>query len=252
MIIEPDSALHRVPRHMSSKQAAFVDGIRLTIQIIDLAHRRLQLELQRITPVSNEPQTEKQAFADAMIDAWSIVDAGHRLNRLFVKAPGIRHKQSPSVRKLLSFDKALNQLRNSIQHLEGDLQRSVTRQSPVWGSLAWCILHPETNEFRSCVLIPGRAATGSHPMLNPLGRTLNYPVDMITMTLGPTSVSLSELVATVEASTRGLEKALEEAVKDQLPDTSTYGADLLVSITFAGPEGAPASLPRDISPEHRS
>jgi hypothetical protein len=42
MILGPDSALHRIPSALNPKQAFFIEGIRISIEMIDVAHRRLQ------------------------------------------------------------------------------------------------------------------------------------------------------------------------------------------------------------------
>lgn len=73
------------------KQALFIEGIRVSIEMADLAHQRLQGILPLLSsmqPINQEPHPS----VSAMLDAWSIVDSLHRLRGLMRHMPGIQKR----------------------------------------------------------------------------------------------------------------------------------------------------------------
>jgi len=73
MIIGPDSPLRRLPTALDRKQALFLDGIRFSVEMADLAYQRL-----RHTLLNFESSFDRSAAYSpgvvAMIDAWVIID----------------------------------------------------------------------------------------------------------------------------------------------------------------------------------
>jgi hypothetical protein len=97
VIIAPASCLRRIPVALDRKQGYFLDGIRVSIEMIDLAHARLQNSLLGVTEVFARQRTLQQDLLTAAIsDAWLMVDAFHRLADLAAHAKGCS-AQSDSV-----------------------------------------------------------------------------------------------------------------------------------------------------------
>lgn len=119
MIITPDSALIKIPSAVSRKQALFVEGIRFSIEIADLAHLRLQSTLPLLTR-GGQHLPEDRLTASAMLDAWSIVDSSlHRLRGLLKHMPGIQKRDRiVPFREFLDVTDKVAELRNTIQHLD--------------------------------------------------------------------------------------------------------------------------------------
>jgi hypothetical protein len=127
MIITADSVLIKIPSAMSRKQALFVEGIRFSIEIADLAHVRLQSTLPRLTK-GDQLLPDDRLTASAMLDAWSIVDSLHRLRGLLRQMPGI-HKRDriPPIRAFFDATDKVTELRNTIQHLDTTIPGSSRR-----------------------------------------------------------------------------------------------------------------------------
>ena len=92
MILGPESILRRVPSALNRVQSLYIQGIRLSIEMADLAHQRL---IQTLLDASEERQSGDKAevpTALAMSDAWSIVDYVHRLRGLVRHLPQVKHR----------------------------------------------------------------------------------------------------------------------------------------------------------------
>jgi hypothetical protein len=116
MIIGPDSPFRRVPSVLDRKQAFFIEGIRVSVEMIELAHQRLQQVLLAITEgIRNNTGPNQTLLTTAVLDAWSFVDSVHRLGDLVEHFPNLQHRSRiPSVRHLSEVNRAINELRNAV------------------------------------------------------------------------------------------------------------------------------------------
>ncbi len=233
MIIGKASVLRRIPTALARHQALFIEGIRFSIQMTDLAHRRLQTTLPLLTKMEDCDE-EIPSTVSAMLDAWSMVDSLHRLRGLLNKMPGIeKRNRVPAIRAFFNATDRITELRNTVQHLDTTIPDIVDDKNwAVLGSLSWGLVDPAKNQITSSSFLPG-LPLGSRPLINPANRLMwHVPVDAITIERSGVSVCLSDAMRTVESLTKALEKMLSDSFAQQLPDQSHHGADLTVSLVI--------------------
>jgi hypothetical protein len=89
--LDKNRVLRRIPAALARNQALFIEGIRFSIEMADLAHRRLGETLPLLSRME-DPDGESPSNVSAMLDAWSIVDSLHRLRGLLKHMPGIEKR----------------------------------------------------------------------------------------------------------------------------------------------------------------
>lgn len=246
MTIGPDSPLRKIPIALDRKQAFFIEGIRVSLEMIALAHERLQRALLSITnrTLANLPM-EQDKLTSAVLDAWSVVDSVHRLCALVEHFPNLQHRSRvPAIRDLFEANKAINDLRNTVQHLPGHIhEMAATPTWSVWGALAWCVPSPTDNEgiIQCGMYFCGRMEPGvKPPFVNPIGKKILRPVGQITLTQSPASVGLSDIYEIVARFTTTIENALA-ATFDGKPELhTTFAADVLVVMGMKLEPGEPS------------
>jgi len=228
MPIGPDSPLRRIPARLESRQRLFLDGIRYSAEMTELAYARLCHTAEEATRrVNNE--AELGALHSALfLDAWSMVDSIHRLRALVLSLHALDGSAPPQ--PFLDSTSAFYELRNLSQHLNRRLPGMASRNEPVWGSLSWVTGWPDQpNDCWITMAMAGAVVTTpGRPMVNPLGRTLRGPVDLVELTsrgdsLRPLTVSLTEGIEHLQAYVASLERALAP----QFSNEPTLGADIV-------------------------
>jgi hypothetical protein len=171
MIIETDSPFLHLPAELNIEQGAFLDGIRYSAQMIDLAHDRLRQTLYHIGTVEKPADS---SFPCAFHDAWSIVDSTHRLRKLLQQMP--RMKQStPGFQLFIRKTAPAKDLRDRIQHLGESMNRIATDGSPVWGTLRWItILEIKPLRLNLCAINAGRILSGTTMLPAPSMKSLRH------------------------------------------------------------------------------
>jgi|CZKS01.1.fsa_nt_gi hypothetical protein len=239
MIIGQDSPLRKIPSALHRRQVLFLEGIRFTVEMAELAYRRLQgtLLLQTNQPALND---DNPPLVSAMLDAWAIVDSLHRLRDLVAGAPGFKGKnKSPKFRLFMESTINVPALRNTVQHLGSEIHGVIADQNwTVFGTLSWGVVHPERNEVTACTFMPGAPQPGSsHPIINPLNRTLwHLRVDSITIERSGVSVCLSDAMRRLAALTVSMEENLSKAYLEQIPaqyQGQTHAADVVVCVVIS-------------------
>ena len=250
MIIDAKSVLRRIPTGLARHQALFIEGIRFSIEMGDLAHRRLQAVLPLLTKMENVTE-EVPSSVSAMLDAWSIVDSLHRLRGLLKHMPGIeKRNRVPPIRHFFDATERVTELRNTVQHLDTTIPGIVDdRNWAVLGSLSWGVVDPEKNQITSSCFMPGMPL-GTRPLINPANRPMwHVPVDAVTIERNGVSVCLSDAMRRVDRLAKALEMMLADSFAAQLPDQGHHGADIAVSLVFhvgseqVVPEGTPEPEP---------
>jgi hypothetical protein len=211
MIIGNDSPLRKIPTALNRRQVLFLEGIRFTVEMADLAYHRLQLTLPLL---SNHQHlgSEASPMVSAMLDAWSIIDALHRLRDLIQGAPGFKgKKKSPKVRLFLQSTENVPALRNTVQHLGTEIHDTVDDKDwTVFGTLSWGVVDPDKNQVTACTFMPGAPQRGSsHPIINPLNRQVwHLRVDSITIERSKIPIPNRDPFGSVEAVTPLLRSAI--------------------------------------------
>jgi hypothetical protein len=91
LIIRGGSPLRGIPGFLGRRQALFIEGIRYSIDMAEIAYDRLRNTLLTISSM-DKSDAEDPAHASAMLDAWSIVGSLNRLRRLLEYMPGTKGK----------------------------------------------------------------------------------------------------------------------------------------------------------------
>lgn len=181
----------------------FFDGIRFSIEIADLAYRRLRDTLGGVTNIEDEALRANE-YVKVVADAWLIVDSLNRLRALCAKAPSISktHYGVTLVQVLAGMKVA----RNNVQHLDTRIEKIVGRKQPVWGVIGWVVANqdsPTRGEVHA--FVPGSFRPGEHGLEVIDGEQFEMPVDSITLFDGETTHRLSRLVKASRTFTRALE-----------------------------------------------
>jgi hypothetical protein len=224
VIVREDSPLRRLPEALEPRQASFLDGIRFSIEIADLAYSRLVGTLHGLSLHSEKSTADPLGplIAGAISDAWLVVNSINRLRYLLEHLPMGKKSRWYSLRAFLQNTKPITELRHIVQHLNEKIAGLAEKGKPVWGSLSWFHLL-DSKKGRSCMIVAGRLAAGEHRFVNPLGKPVRAPIDHVTLTSGDITADLSATMVGVVSLTGELETSLRKSFKD-LP---TSGADAL-------------------------
>jgi len=130
--IDPASPIRKVPCPVSERQLVVLDGIRFSADMAGIAIDRLWRKLSEIDVAHDASSTD---IAEAALDAWSIVDAAHRIVDLVACLPGLQG--APWQRILRDRLKDALDLRDCWQHQDAEAIAVVERRDQAWGALAW-------------------------------------------------------------------------------------------------------------------
>jgi hypothetical protein len=221
MIITADSPFRRLHANLDPRQACFLDGIRISAEMLDVAYTRLTDLLWQATN-----QDKIVGFAPLVLDAWAIIDSVHRLRHLLDEMPRLK-KNTPKYKLFEKKTRAVIAFRNTIQHLRGEMTAMADHGWPVWGELSWlAVVDRASGEIQTCTMVPGRVQSGSRHLINPVGKSFTGPIDHVTLTCKSDRVSVSELYTEAEK----IIKALEPSLCQQIEGQPTQAADIIVKV----------------------
>jgi hypothetical protein len=125
---------------------------------------------------TTDQTASRLANVHAVTNAWSVIDAGHRLRVLVRKLPGLKH--GPAVVSFLQVAEQVEPLRNGAAL--GRCDRGVTGNGrPVRGVLSWVNADPpDAKCFSVRGLLAGTMAPTSASMVNPMGRVVEVPIGL--------------------------------------------------------------------------
>lgn len=235
-MISAESPLRRLPEDLNARTALLLGGVRFCAEVVANGMDSLRNALHTIT---NTEDQGGELYPMAMTLAWSVVDSANRARILLrtLKSEGAIPRTAGFRAVMRSLETALP-LRDSAQHIDERIKgaRDDGNLPPVWGVLSWFAITEAAGDGtvlagESCVLIPGSVFTTKEVgVINPLGRSLRYPIDPIELEAFGDRVSLSTLEQTMETAVAALETALME----QFPDAPTRGSDLLLRLEMKG------------------
>lgn len=235
-----DSPLFNPPSALHPKQKVAIDGVRLALDMLADAWTRLGAELEAVSLDREAPLTRARLTLVYM-HTWVVVDVIHRLRLLLLAMPGL--KRSPEVELAIRKFNEVGPLRDGFQHVDERLQDAVTNAWPLWGSVSWIWSPPDTVGVKARVfsIVVGGIRDGEVPMPNPLGKTISFPLGLVTANAFGQSVDLSMQIERVAKVAAYLDSAMR-----QVPSPQGGMADILLSanIEFTGPlESAPPNPP---------
>lgn len=251
-LISNDSPLARIPAALHEKQRAWLEGVRFSVEILDLKIRRLIGTLAGLLQLASNARDEVaqekiqviagDAYSAAIADAWTALDAAWRLKRFLIDGrfpmQGISPPVPPSeddVVLLRPFRDALNgvkKLRDQYQHLDNNVDSALTEAGGVWGFVSWVTGTPaDHTKVHSHLLVPNSTVIGEtyFPMVNPAGKTMHGPIDHVTINAFGLSVSLSELHRGISS----VIKQLETVLRPQFSGHEPAKASFLITLTLS-------------------
>lgn len=134
MIIGPSSPLRLLPAGLDRSQMLFFDGIRVGIEMAELAYGRLKAQLHQIAILGPRSEEWDKLVSICFVDAWSIVDAFFRLRSLLHRFPGLRQR-TPFLQVFLRQLEPVKELRHAIQHVDERIDELARCNQSVWGTL---------------------------------------------------------------------------------------------------------------------
>jgi hypothetical protein len=209
LMLRDDTIFRRLPDKLDRVELRFLEAIRFGIQSADLSYRRLGSQLIGITKLCDEKgEIPKDAFPAAISDAWTFVDAAHRLSEVVERTPNLKLK-APAIALFMRAAETLNELRNSFHHARQDFFAIDVNETAIWGVVAWCVPR-SSNHGTIFTLVPGTMFEGNYPMLNPVGHTINGPVDMVTLIAFTRKADLSDIYRKLAGLADHLETELDK------------------------------------------
>lgn len=248
--IDRDSPLRRPPAEISERQLVILDGIRYSADMAGIAVDRLW---QKLCAIDQDTDTNPTPWdtAEAMLDAWSIIDAAHRLTDLIGNLPGLR--KAPWQRIFQKRMEDAEALRNIWQHQVGEAPRVVEQRGQIWGSLAWAQHDGRRPTGRWYLAVAGTEFKDSKWIFG--GPATAIPREdsrRIRLLHGERTVYLARMVRDIFEAIRHLEDAIRagelrligEQVNRPRESDSVMSATMLIVCgppqAVAGGEGAPA------------
>lgn len=217
------------PEFLPRRQVLYLDAIEESFRMASLAYERLQeslaakMSLYESANASLPKESDEMSRLDSaiLLDAWSLVDVLNRLRVLVDSMPGLK-KSSPGVKSFLHSLGPIEDLRNAVQHLYGQVHKIADTGHPIWGSLSWAAPPVEPGDaLKAAAFVPGTLArVKGIPVVNPVGRQCESPVGLIELTAAGRTVSLSEMRAAVLRFADRLERAAKAAFADSPEEAS--------------------------------
>lgn len=225
-MLAEQSILRRLPRELNPKQALFLDGIRHSVEIADLAYRRLRETLTHIGIVESQELDLPASSTHAFLDAWAMVDAIDRFRMLWQTLPNATPAELPPGAEPLSVvAQPFRDLRNVADHLSQRADLVVAKGGAALGTLTWFTgfkLTPLTGWM--CTLRPGTLRQTPTPWRDPITMTVDWPTDRICLAAGGYEANLSTILPHIALRVQILERtvfvSLEQLGKLNAPAAS--------------------------------
>jgi len=83
-----------------------------------------------------------------------MIDSAHRLRELIQQMPQLRQKE-PDVQLLERNTRDIEDLRHFVQHFRSGIDDFVAKRMPLWGTLSWGRISPETQLAECRTIVPG-------------------------------------------------------------------------------------------------
>ena len=174
---------------------------------------------------------DPQAFAAALLDAWSIIDAVHRLRGLMKHIPGFpKRMRVPAIRYFFQHSKPVEALRNTVQHLPEKIRNQVPAPDwSVWGSLNWWWVRGD-NRLKHCTFFSGRVVPSERILLTVEPTTIWPTIGKINLSQGDQAVCISDLIIDVETLANELQQVVARAHADRPELEARYPSDLCITV----------------------
>ncbi len=244
-IVDVESPLNRLPAELHPTQRGWLEGVRYSVEIIDIAMRRLRDNLVQATKliasdrIETQTSSELDIHAAALADAWTFVDATWRLKRFLIdgripRQPGAPDPERDASAPVLALKPlrdgllGVKALRDGYQHLDNQAARLTANGLTVWGYLNWVAEDLDAKSLHTCALVSGMVGAGESDfqLVNPAGMPFERPIDHITLRAFGSESNLSALYRCVVGTIR----SLEDAIRPQFIGRPHGAAGIFVSV----------------------
>lgn len=228
MPISLSSPLLAIPADTPRQRVLALDGIRFGLGATEIGYGRLQYtlaELMRFAAPEHWPK-RRNLITTATVDAWTVIDAVHRLRSLIARLPGLKQKV-PEIRTFARDTQPAKSLRNFVQHLPDELSRLDGSVMPLWGSISWRTIDLSETQQSGYTIGPGTVVEGSTvsgPKFGPPNRDL---VGMVTLAAGGYSANLTDIVSAARVLVAYVEGVLDPEFAGRMASQS----DVMYSVT---------------------
>lgn len=180
---------------LKRRQELYLDGIETSLVMTRISYARLYSDVECFSREEDQNSLPTSSQVQILLDAWSLVDTINRLRILIPQTPGL--KKNIFVDHFQKETNSIEEFRHFAQHLRREIPKLEDTGWPLWGSLSWIYESPEMQTqklVKIFVIIPGRLAkSGGYPAVNPVGLRIEPPVDHIRLTVGTSTIDLSDL-----------------------------------------------------------
>jgi hypothetical protein len=137
-MLPPDSFLRQVPHALEANARLILDCTGWVVDSILISFADLE-KVAQVMPIDQaSPELEHRLF----VHFWSIVDQCHTLRSLLRRLPSTPH---PEISEFIEKTATYTLIRNSMDHLSGNLSNLVNSQqprAPLFGALVWIRVEP--------------------------------------------------------------------------------------------------------------
>jgi hypothetical protein len=243
-LIPLDSPLRSIPQSVDHRTILYLDGIRYSIEITELAYQRLVRILEEYRTTEEDAPQVNRRIVQAMSDAWMLIDSVHRLRELVQQTPRLK-KNEPNLQLFLRRTQKVEELRNFIQHLRTGINEFVVRNMSVWGTLAWGEINRDDGSLINHILIPGTFYEGVWAAgLTIDGRDLSFR-ERLVLSAGQYQIDLADLFDYVAAFAAWYKTWFEATFTDE----PRHGADTHLQLTLREVTDQSTHLSNDNSDE---
>jgi hypothetical protein len=213
-LIPDSSPLYRHPEDLNRRDRLILDGIRYSVEITELAFRRLEETLKTISQFSGGTLSPG-AFASTLADSWTIIDSVNRLRDLVRLLVRLRANEPDYVKEFISQTEVAWKMRDGVQHMGKKLDKLLSLKRPPWGTVSWVTLE-EGYPTRGLIhlLIPGSFQRGRYPVPNPAGESFRAFQGLITLKAYGFSVRIVDLVQAVAVFITRFQTMLSKQFQD--------------------------------------
>jgi hypothetical protein len=229
-----DTILRRVPTFLDRKQLLFIDGIRHSVDIMDLAYSRLRALLTGVATADSKSIRLPSVSTQAFLDAWALVDAIDRFRMLYSQFPGMTRVALPEGDLPLNeVTQPFRDLRNVADHLAQRADLVVAKDGAALGTLIWLTafkIQPMTLWY--CTLRPGTIRANPKVTIDRFESTFDFPTDQIRLSAGGYEANLSAIRPHIERRVRHFEGQLEAAIKRVGAENGPVASDVFFKRPF--------------------
>lgn len=240
LLVPEDSPLRDPPDALNPRQKVGIDAIRYALDMSHLSFCRLYADIQAIS-MTFEANVSMFIRTCAVADAWAVVDNLWRLREVVNHTRGLR--RTPELEAQLRALAAVKDFRDGIQHMHERFRACAESGESLLGTLSW-LWTPDGTATHGQVFAMGTGSMrhdGPVPFVNPSGRMIHHPIDLVTLTAFGKTIELSPFWGRLTLICNGLDQGLRNAIACEPALASSGGSDVIARADVEGQSPANAS-----------